>query len=158
MAGTTTRSNSRETSSVNDLIARLTEANGPDGHLDCLIRAFVEGYENIGGGYREWPDGTRERYDYGFSRPYTASIDAALTLLPEGYETGVHECDGEIIKYPCVFSIVQWQDCFSAKVCYEPKPRWNLDQQELGEAEAATAPLAICVAALEARKYIGGDT
>lgn len=48
------------------LIERLTNATGPDHAIDCSIRAAL--------GYRDTHIGLA----------YTRSVDAALTLLPEG--------------------------------------------------------------------------
>lgn len=67
-----------------ELAGRVEKTSGPDTLLDCEIRAAVEGWKNVGGGYREWPDGRRERYNYGFAKPYSSSLDAAMTLVPDG--------------------------------------------------------------------------
>lgn len=70
----------QESSSVNDLIARLERATGPHRGIDAAIQkhfpaddakeaAFLNG--------RDYPD------------LFTSSIDAALTLVPEGFTRAV---------------------------------------------------------------------
>lgn len=67
---------------MTDLITALESAKEGSTALDFEIQQFIEGWRNIGGGYREWPDGRRERYDYIRPAPaFTTSLDAALTLV-----------------------------------------------------------------------------
>jgi hypothetical protein len=82
----------------NDLIARLEAATGPDRELDAAIAQAVgfvlrlpeqsEGPERLPD-VKRWyhPDGHAVGWYEGsdqFPSYYTASIDAALTLMPEG--------------------------------------------------------------------------
>lgn len=69
---------------MNDLISRLSAATGPSRELDAGI-ALANGWA-----HRTMPNGERYwRSPTGVICPqpprYTASIDAALTLMPEGY-------------------------------------------------------------------------
>lgn len=59
---------------MNDLIATLEQATGPDWHLDSAIARLDQIREEIGDcADNEVP-------------PYTTSLDTALTLVPEGCE------------------------------------------------------------------------
>lgn len=126
---------------ISDLIARLEKATGPDRELDEAIvieapitKAFLRG--NKFGGFEVLP--------------YTASLDAALTLVPEGW---------------------QWQVSNRA-----PAPhagRAYLNNRELfhigggglspnpayrgSEETAATPAIAVCIAALNIRNTTTGD-
>jgi len=97
------------------LIERLEAATGPDRELDAAIwRATVPEAKH-------WPDNA--------AMPFTASIDAALTLVPEGWSYTVAWLHRN--SRACVAM-------FHAK----------LEEQR---AEAPTPALAICIAALKAR-------
>lgn len=65
------------TNAMNDLIERLEKATGPDRELDLAIGEAVGEANHSGPAhhrpFREW------------AKHYTASIDAALTLVPEGW-------------------------------------------------------------------------
>ena len=66
---------------LNDLAARVEAGNVPDARLDCLIEnelglARFERDPRVGYG-----DADYNRVD---PKPFTASIDAAMTLVPEG--------------------------------------------------------------------------
>ena len=71
---------------MQDLIAKLEAAKEGGWELDFAIQQKVEGWKNLGGGWREWTaTGKREQYNYGIpSPPYTTSLDAALTLVDVG--------------------------------------------------------------------------
>jgi hypothetical protein len=96
---------------MKDLIARLEKADGADRALDWEIHV-ANGLEGVGA-YAQHPR-------------YTASIDAALTLVPEGMHGHVE------------FG----QSSHSAII-------WN--GVERIEGLAATSELALCIAALKAR-------
>lgn len=68
---------------LQELIERLEKATGLDRELDALIGAFVDAapIKRVSPG-SEWSK-TVEWLEY---LPYTASLDAALTLVPEGWE------------------------------------------------------------------------
>lgn len=66
-----------------DLITRLESADGPDRELDCRIWCAMRGadfdlYSQVVPNFNEWQ-----------APRYTASIDAALTLVPEGWKWAV---------------------------------------------------------------------
>lgn len=94
-----------------DLIARLEAATGPSFALDCEINKAV--------GSAAWPP-----------RAYTASIDAALTLVPDDHDWSLHCDNGQAIAgcAPADPAGCSWAD-----------------------SRAATPALALCIAALRAR-------
>lgn len=131
---------------TDDLIDRIRAAKGPDTWLDFEIQQHIEGWRNLGGGWREWADGTRERYDYIQGAPaYTSSIDTAMSLVPGGWYGRVEPrfYEGEVVRW----------------LAYAIKPDWSkvgtpLERDDFPhtETEAATPALALIIAALEARK------
>lgn len=100
------------------LIERLEAASGPDRDLDMRIA-------DLG---REWklPGSATP----GYAPMFTASLDAALTLVPEGHKWVLHS-DG----------------CAGVKLC----DMGDDDDLPTGEDWAATPALALCIAALKAR-------
>ena len=153
--GTTARSNSRETSSVDDLIARLENASGSDRELNKSIPAAL-GYK-WNGSFAPLGRWEHEGGNFLGDEDFTGSLDSALTLIPPNYTTSIHNGPGEPETFPCTFSISQYHDGFGVTVYYDTYPTWNIDRRALGEAWGATAPIAICIAALKARAEIGGD-
>lgn len=124
-----------------ELAERCEAATGPDREIDAQIIVTLEHPE-----YRypdevlnrkpsSWDEAAgRFRHDgFGGSIPwpaYTASIDAALTLVPSGH----------------LWQVNQWETGADAHMAptrpiYSPQPK----------AKAATPALAICAAALRAR-------
>lgn len=153
---------------MKDLIERLERAAGADRELDCLVWAARSGYEPI---WRDndllarnrkpphdtcWlgsidPGKTQRNFSEtrGFNPPipaYTASLDAALTLLPEGY---------------AVNSLTIWHGCPSSVTILGTARRpFGKDRRVTfchtvtdgkWTAEAATPALAVSAAALKAR-------
>lgn len=107
---------------MSDLIARLEAATGPDRELDRAIAkalGVMPLYEMRGQIGGSWPD-------------CTASIDAALTLVPEGWLWQVEWIGHQTRKR--VGNCILWQP-------HEPAL----------SGQAATPALAICIAALRAR-------
>lgn len=105
-----------------DLIDRLEKAAGPDRELDRAIAAAII----------QWPtgidgDAVMGMQDAEHLTPYTSSIDAALTLVPEGHDWVVGDVNGQVggTPYACVGST----------------------KKHFGE----TAVLSLCIAALRAR-------
>lgn len=92
---------------LTELAARCEAATGPDRELDALIESAIPRF----GLYR-----------------YTASIDAAMTLVPEGWTWGVFD-DGTAWVWPD-----ERRDLLTGK-----------------QAKAATPALALCAATLRAR-------
>jgi hypothetical protein len=111
-------------SDTQELIARLEAATGPDRDIDRAIAKMLgvmplyELRGQIGG---SWPD-------------YTASIDAALTLMPElwNYVIGSPGIEETELDKWCV------------NIAMHPDDRGDLTF-------APTPALAICIAALKAR-------
>lgn len=96
---------------MNDLITRLERAEGPDRELDWAIH-IRDGLLGVG--------------MYGDHPRYTASIDAALTLVPEGWKWAVTSRN--------------------SACCHEQHVA------PLNWAYAPTPALALCIAALRAQQ------
>lgn len=113
---------------LSELIAALERADGPSRELDSAICAEM-GLENWTAA--EWAEAVsgvgREHWSIPGSLPYTSSIDAALTLVPEGCYWAVYRSGMAYVKPD------------------EDGP------QERDLAAAATPALALCIAALKAR-------
>lgn len=131
--------------SLPDLIARVEKASGaaPELHAEIALafgwfaplRDGVCGQNYIYRADYEWRDDKGERR--GFDPPYfTASLDAAMSLVPEGYEfalgTGRQNAMSEEHKSP-------WARVFA------------LDDISAPPSLAATPALALLAAALRAR-------
>ena len=106
---------------MQSLIKRLEQATGPDGRLDRAIRdAFGLPAMLVP------PDGGDEAH------PYTASIDAAVTLVPEGwcwrYDSSMHEA--EVSDY-------------SGRFLIDADKEWHGSNRN--------PAIAICIAAIRAR-------
>lgn len=108
-----------------DLIAlaeRVEKAEGPDRGLDALIK------EAVGDAWDYAADwGSRENYAP-VAKAYSASLDAAMTLVPEGHVWTLYS-DG----------------------CAGVAPRRDDDDLADASTWAATPALALCSAALRAR-------
>lgn len=116
---------------VDSLIERLEKATGPDRGLDLDIKFAMAGLRSIGG-YRAVKISTGERVEVDYLSPdYTGSIDAALTLVPEGspWTVADHDDNGKF------FAMVD--DC---------------------EVLGATPAIALANAALRARAAIAAKT
>jgi hypothetical protein len=120
---------------MRDLIARLESATGPDRGLDAAIR------ETVGLVWREdfyvWSQtGARYRGQVNF----TASLDAALTLVPEGW---------------AVHSMMIWPGNGTGLMLWGTHEfsgeRWHGKDDPKVEARHMHAPIALCIAALRAR-------
>lgn len=126
-------------SKIEELISSLEKATGPNRELDILIGQATAVY-----GWRVCDDGCVECYipdgheygegwfDTGQELPaYTASIDAAMTLVPEGWYCVeiLRDNEGEWV------------------------PRLHQNQRGLLSAHAnhPRLPIALCIAALRAR-------
>jgi hypothetical protein len=133
---------------VGALIARLEAATGPDRELDAEIAASLRIYT----GTATWVDGWKGEWrainglvhllgDYGSHgnfRPsaFTASIDAALTLVPEGAEKELSDLYGVAV----------------AKVGLNFH-----DGPEVGEHKGGSLAIALCIAALRARSALAPE-
>lgn len=120
---------------MNDLIERIEAASGPDREIDLAIAEYAfdqriplscYGGNPINYDPRMW----LERHDWS----PTASIDAALTLVPEGRSWELTQVVSEGISIAFI---------------------WNMFEAGEGDsAEAATPALALSAAALKARAYL----
>ena len=114
---------------TDDLIARLEAAEGPSRELDAEIAQIHGWEEGHVANERCWydPDGRMRAAP----PAYTSSIDAALTLVPEGR----------------LWTLGQYVNRSGFMAA--------LDNQR--GTKAATAPLALCIASLKARTQGDGD-
>lgn len=115
-----------------ELAERVEAAMGPDRELDFYIWAALNGVTEITDP-AEGRDANGEWHLYGFVDPYTASLDAAMTLVPEGQEFGCGSKDAT-------------------------GTAWAWAGQHNGPEEiasAATPALALCAAALRAQSQRG---
>ncbi len=129
---------------LDDLIARLEKATGPDRNLDCEIWVVANGkgqpMKIVGQPYYETPrffcnpnpEVNWIGYDLLNNAPlYTASLDAAMSLVPKGLNGS--------IAFGKFFGAILWGS----------DPR-----KHQGENRAPTAALALCIASLKYRKAI----
>lgn len=127
---------------LRELVERLEAAEGPSRELDAEI-ARALGWKDVGIGPHapqtvKWvrPDGSET-----FNRlpAYTASIDAALTLVPEGWEWTV----GNTYAEGRTFARVE-------NFALKGEPNFNVDGQR-------PPALALTIAALKAREADDAD-
>ena len=130
---------------MNDLIERIEAASGPDRELDHEI------YEYLGSPVVRMVSATTHGTDLVNWAPfYTASVDAALTLVPEGWRIGKLEQDwrsGGWIAQLCERPTERQLQAFDDGVTIG----WNTADTD---PDAATPALALCAAALKARAYL----
>lgn len=124
------------------LAARVEQAQGPDRELDAAIATML-GWTEV--------HGSVLRPDFRGGRPpgvidwwdivpiYTASLDAALTLVPEGYVWTLHGEPG------------------GAGLAGVQPDRGDGDGCDYSDVNAATPVLALTAAALRARAEDGND-
>lgn len=146
---------------LDDLIARLQAAQGPDRELDAEI-AVLRGYARKPAGGLDfagrecfvWAE-PGELFSYGTQPPhYTSSLDSALTLVPEGsYGFAFPWFYSEYSKHekPCVF----WRAAVLKPIWEKATPTlagddW-FERHECND-DIATPALALCIAALKARQ------
>jgi len=128
---------------MKDLITKLEQATGPSRELDAEIGIAIGVWRrrDLGGGCYLWEE---NGVNTGNKPPYyTSSIDAALTLVPKGW---------------------QWQVSNRAKAPHKSRAYINngkpinaslggltRNHEYIGfEETAATSPIAICIACLKA--------
>ena len=109
---------------MNDIIKRLENVTGPDRELDEAIHILITGKPTK---YSCEHCGTTGMW---FPQSYTVSIDAALTLVPQGMVAGVTTEGRAIVTMPHNY----WENDFAGGFC------------ETG----ATPAIALCIAALKA--------
>ena len=129
---------------MNILVERLERATGPDRGLDLqIMRAGFKhqvlkweeaGWDEDGkdfpDGIRYWTDEREKSYAVGVER-FTSSIDAAMTLVPEGM----------------YYKLERFSDGCYAAVC----PYSRQADQTLWRGHQKPAAIALCIAALKAR-------
>jgi len=128
---------------VTDILFRLQSATGPNRELDAGI-ALANGWterrrEDLQGPYTRWhgPKGQ----DYPNAPRYTESIDAALTLVPEGAVWHIMTDYGGLIR-----AKVGPQGLPSASI-------YNVDDRPLFvEADGATPAIALLIAIERAKE------
>jgi hypothetical protein len=135
-----------------DLIERLKQATGPDRELDRMIAVHPKTPScGVAKGTElhrvAEAEGCGSLDDNGVFHPifviprYTESLDAAMTLVPEGWSW--HLSGGDLSvggkPYACIAS---------NELSGGPEP-W-LEEREVEEATAATPAIALCIAALTA--------
>lgn len=132
---------------MDDLIKRLEAASGPDCELDAAIaltkgwvapRIIVSGTSVSSNGFWKNPNGQECLYP----TRYTASIDAALTLVPpaEKWPDGHADFTLDFQSGQCVCDFTCWVR--------------GSEDNSMGSplyVRAPTPALAICIAALKAR-------
>lgn len=112
---------------MTDLLDRLRAAGGPDRRLDIEIACFVSGLsvEHFNEAISDGGDWSEEEWPR-----YTASLDSAMTLVPEGMEWVVTSNGAKASM-------------------------WDKNNHDIHEirnsGEVATPALALCIAALLAR-------
>ena len=131
------------------LAERCEKATGPDRELDKAVGRVV-GFRMVDGDYVE-PEGFRLPIGTLASPPlFTASLDAAMTLVPDGLGRVMRDC-----------STTEAGKAFAR--LYSPDFRsvtWGKGREYITEitdgfeatARAETWPLALCAAALRARE------
>ncbi len=126
---------------ISGLVERVEAASGPDRELDCLIEnalglAKFERDPRVNFGDADY---TRAPYKH-----YTASLDAAMTLVPEGWGFAVHTADDRART--------------ARAVCWTEGNRAVRSPKTSDDGPIATPALALCAAALRARSTAQGPT
>jgi len=113
---------------MKSLIAELEAATEGSRELDDAIWLMANRQHWFGKGWR---------YDLEFAANYTTSLDAALTLVPEGWSlANLYDAIDQKDR-PWVGAILR-----------RDEPRYSLPEKVLG---APTYALALCIASLKAR-------
>ncbi len=133
---------------LDEIIEKLEKATGPDRLLDYAIehpreeqpvQAFSRYFPAYCLSYVEFADGFRKKIEY--IPRYTASIDAALTLVPDG----------------CLFVLDQNMPSLREGLTYANIRRPGTELT-LSYSMANTPALALCIAALRARsQHMAGE-
>lgn len=140
---------------MKSLIARLERATGPDRELDLAVAVAVNyaGMFNPDYGW-QWSlwgdeiegicDGRRVVLDPAqFCPPFSASIDAALTLVPEGW---TWQISNRAPKPLAGRAYIHNGELHFASLYAGRNPKYRGEEDT-----AATPALALCIAALKAR-------
>lgn len=145
---------------IDELIAALEKAEGPSRELDrdihesagqCAHRESkywcIEDGNDFDSGFDCVKCGSSEAWEIEVPK-YTASLDAALTLVPEGCDFGFEV--EHVFGGPCVYARCQ-PGSWIAPVD-DPRELVTI-QRDTQAAAARMIPVAICIAALKARRF-----
>lgn len=120
---------------LDDLIARLEEAARPDRGLDAEIALSIGWTFHRDPFFEFWrePDGTDADDEHEEPPQFTASLDAAMTLVPEGMMWFLGHLDPSDMRF-----------------CATMSERGNVGVSTW-RGFSSTATLALCIAALKAK-------
>ena len=135
---------------MDDLIARLEQATGADRELDAVIACHVKFEDSrparpddFGGKYGYCAGNIKVEHGFLQADHYTADINAALTLVPEGWGGSIHFSEDR-------------PDCeLHCTVALGRSYPTNADayaEKSGKDATRESIALAICIAALRARR------
>lgn len=123
---------------IPDLLSRLEAAKEGSRELDYLCHTAIGWVDQDQGGWERGNERTGEGWP-----SYTTSVDAALTLVPEGWRVG------EITEYDEHWSIVLY-----GRVASNVQARFVPEAKARGKTFATT----LCIAALKAEKQTTNQT
>lgn len=140
---------------IRELIERLEKATGPDRALDAEIAVALRIAPDAASswfeaGFPSWRAGengqvyvvhdTGETGAWGYARLFTASIDAALTLVPEG------------LSYE--FRCSSFGECSQA-IVWDGRKSPQVSERARVSINGVRPAIALCIAALKAREARG---
>lgn len=127
-------------SNIDDIIAELERATGPNRVLDGII--FKTLFEKPGDDWHQFGDGTwcrrceDDAVAFDTPKDYTVSIDDALTLVPQG-------C-------PWLVNVARKDLCWAR--CFPDSNDPNIEEWGVEAIDITSGPaIALCIAALKAR-------
>lgn len=128
---------------INDIIGRLEKATGPDRELDREIKIDVASIMFAAGATKSDVVSCVGGDLFDDPRPYTTSIDAALTLVPEGWRWWISDRAPAPHKGRAYLNNGEMP--FTGMAA-RPNPNFKA-----AEVTAPTPSLALCIASLKAR-------
>ena len=125
------------TTTLSDLISRVEKLTGPDREVDWLIAEAI-GHDSFSVTSTQFPPfAAGSKADKAIPH-YTRSLDAAMTLVPEGYDYG--------IAYSKQYGLEAWvQKPFKSSTCHQGYAPEGMNGD-------ATRALSLTAAALRARE------
>lgn len=138
---------------IASIIERVEAASGPGRELDQAIYCAVTAAQGhrinklVGGELEVWPkrDDRFFTVQPGMVLPYTASLDAAMTLVPEGWGWTVGDKSPEPSLAWCEIDHLPWRKGYA----------WAVERKLI--VQAATPALALCAAALRVRSALQSE-